>query len=105
MERNNCEFANIESLSGGKFFPSEMAVNSTYEYQRIERNNHTSANIEGSGRGKFGPENRVETTLSPGEFTPPPPQRIIYILRMERNNPKFVNTESLGGGFSPVKRL
>ena len=47
-----------------------MAVNSTYEYQRMERNNHTSANIEGSGRGKFGPENRVETTLSSGKFLP-----------------------------------
>ena len=47
-----------------------MAVNSTYEYQRMERNNHTSANIEGSGRGKFGLENRVETTLSSGEFPP-----------------------------------
>ena len=47
-----------------------MAVNSTYEYQRMERNNHTSGNIEGSGRGKFGLENRVETTLSSGEFPP-----------------------------------
>ena len=47
-----------------------MAVNSTYEYQRMERNNHTSANIEGSGRAKFGLENRVETRLSSGEISP-----------------------------------
>ena len=58
MERNNCEFANIERLGGGKFPQSEMAVNSTYEYQRMERNNHTSANIEGSGRGNL--DQRIE---------------------------------------------
>ena len=56
-------------MKRGKFPPSEMAVNNTYEYQTMERNNRTSANIEGSGRGKFGPENRVETTLSSGEIS------------------------------------
>ena len=35
-----------------------------------KRSNHTSANIEGSGKGKLGPENKVETTLSSGEFPP-----------------------------------
>ena len=58
MERNNCEFANIESLGGGKFPPSEMAVNSTNEYQRMERSNHTSVNTEGSGKGNL--DKRIE---------------------------------------------
>ena len=58
MERNNCEFAYIESLRGGKSHtppsPSiERDINSTYEYQRMERNNHTSADIKSIGRGNF----------------------------------------------------
>ena len=37
MERNNCEFANIESLRWEEApSPIEMAINSTYKYQRIK---------------------------------------------------------------------
>ena len=72
MERNNCEFANIESLREGEPPPplSEMAINSIYEYQRMERNNHTSADIKSTGRGKFPPVNRLETSLCLGEISP-----------------------------------
>ena len=72
MERNNCEFANIESLRGERIppAPSDMAINSTYEYQEMERNNHTSADIESLSRGKFSPVNRLETSLCLGKFPP-----------------------------------
>ena len=55
MDGYNCEFANIESLRGEDPPPSEMAINSTFEYQRMEGNNHTSADIKSAGRGKFSP--------------------------------------------------
>ena len=71
MERNNCEFANIESLREEEPpSPSEMAINSTYEYQRMEGNNHTSADIKSTWRGKFPPLNRLETSLCLGEISP-----------------------------------
>ena len=72
MERNNCEFANIESLRGEERPSprSEMAINSTYENQRMEENNHTSADIKSTGRGKFPPVNRLETSLCLGEISP-----------------------------------
>ena len=54
VERNNCEFANIESLRGEYPPPrSEMAINSTYEYQGMKENDHTSADIKSTGQGKF----------------------------------------------------
>ena len=70
MERNNCEFANVESLREEEPPPpSEMAINSIYEYQRMERNNHTSADIKSTGRGKFPPVNKLETSLCLGEIS------------------------------------
>ena len=73
MERNNCEFTNIESLRGSNPPPplrSEMTLNSTYEHQRMEENNHTSADIKSTGQGKFPPVNRLETSLCLGEISP-----------------------------------
>ena len=71
MERNNCEFANIESLGGEEpSSPIEMAINSTYKYQRVKGNNHTSADIKSTGREKFPPVNRLETSLCLGEISP-----------------------------------
>ena len=62
IERNNHEFANIESLRGEPPPPPrEIAINSTYEYERMERNNHTSAHIKSTGRRKFPPVNILET--------------------------------------------
>ena len=75
MERNNCEFAKYRKLKREITPPphhhrSEMAINSTYEYQRMEENNHTSADIKSTGRGKFPPVNRLETSLCLGEISP-----------------------------------
>ena len=70
MERNDCEFAYIESLRGPPSPSSEMDINSIYEYQRMERNNHTSADIKSTGRGKFPPVNRLETSFCLGKFPP-----------------------------------
>ena len=78
MERNDCEFAYIESLRGEDISPplphplpsSEMDINSIYEYQRMERNNHTSADVKSTGRGKFPPVNRLETSFCLGKFPP-----------------------------------
>ena len=47
-----------------------MAINSTYEYQRMERNNHTSEDIKSLGREKFPPVNRLETSLCLGKIFP-----------------------------------
>ena len=47
-----------------------MAVNITYEYQRMERNNHTSANVEGSGRGNLDKRTEYKQHLARGKFLP-----------------------------------
>ena len=52
-----------------------MAVNSTYEYQRMERNNHTSANIEGSGWGNLDQRIEKKQRLALRKF---PPMKNIY---------------------------